>query len=194
MTESWVNDENALGTLVKHGVRHALCPNEYLARSGILSLRHIWPTIVPYFQREIIVEIEIALLRQDRSPLALADEWQQLRDDLRGPKSPFTVDYRCGSCGAADVKLWRGVHGCKSNDGHELLCARCLAPPGVTVGDDGRAPCDMLRGQKSGQINGWLPAVPVGDTYWGYTSVPSQDADWWRALPTYAPSLTGGEE
>ncbi len=28
-----------------------------------------------------------------------------------------------------------------------------------------------------------LPAVPVDDTFWGYTSAPDNDIAWWRALP-----------
>lgn len=199
MSEDWVNDENCLGHLVGYGVQHGLCPSEYVATTTMKSLRQLWPKIDPYFQRQIICSIEVALLRVDVKPVALADEWQALRDELRGPKAPFTVNYRCGKCGQGDLKLWRGVHGCKNKDGHELLCAGCLAP-GVLVGDDGRAesdPCRDAGGRAismggSDQIAGWLPAVPVDDTYWGYSSVPSQDVDWWKALPTYPTSERRG--
>jgi hypothetical protein len=50
------------------------------------------------------------------------------------------------------------------------------------IGEDGRHE-DEFNG--SDQI-GWLvPAVPTeeGDTYWGYTSVPSAGCVWWFLLP-----------
>jgi hypothetical protein len=34
------------------------------------------------------------------------------------------------------------------------------------------------------QIGYRIPAVPVGDTFWGYSSVPAAGVAWWRALPT----------
>src|ERR1700759_1342243 len=108
--DAWVNDANALGHLVGYGVRFALCPNEHLARSAMKCLRHMWPKIDPYFQRQIIMQIEVAMHMVDRNPLALLDDWKKLRDELRGPKSPFTVDYTCGKCKGIDRKLWRGVH------------------------------------------------------------------------------------
>ncbi len=40
-------------------------------------------------------------------------------------------------------------------------------------------------GHRTDQVGGALPAVPVGNTYYGYTSVPDAGCDWWRALPTY---------
>lgn len=111
-------------------------------------------------------------------------------------KASFTVDYRCGKCHVSGVKLWRGVHGCKSKEGHELLCAYCLAPD-VLVSAIGKAaidPCDdAVPMSPSDQVRGWLPAVPVDDTFWGYTSVPAADVSWWRALPTY-PFNTAAEE
>lgn len=182
MSESWVNDENCLGHLLGYGVKHGLCNNEYLASTAITCLRQLWPKIEPYFQRRIICDIEVALHMTDLQPLAFEKEWQALRDELRGPKAPFTVEYRCGKCKAEGLKLWRGVHGCADDDGNELLCAACLAP-GIVVGDDGRH--EEKTYGRTDQVKGWLPAVPVDDTFWGYTSVPSQDVDWWRALPTY---------
>lgn len=184
MSETWVNDENCFGHLVGYGVRHALCPNEYLATTAIKSLRQLWPKIDPYFRWQIIVDIEIALLDVDRKPIALENEWRALRNELRGPKTPFTVDYRCGKCGTVGLKLWRGVHGRRNNEGHELLCAACLAPD-IVVDESGKAQEKGPHGTHTDQIAGWLPAVPTDDTYWGYTSVPSQDVDWWIALPTY---------
>lgn len=183
-TDSWVNDENALGHLVKYGVRYGLCLNEHIADGAMKSLRQVWPKLEPYWQRQIIVEVEVALLRNDTKPIAMPDEWRALVLALRGPKAPFTVDYRCGKCRRDGVKLWRGTHGCPDDDGHELLCAKCLAPD-VVVDESGKSQEAGPHGMRTDQILGWLPAVPVGDTYWGYSSVPSQDVDWWKALPTY---------
>ena len=69
------------------------------------------------------------------------------------------------------------------HSGQELKCAACLVP-GQTVGDDGRAEYGK-HGIMTDQVGGWLPACPVGDTFWGYSSVPSADVRWWKALPTY---------
>lgn len=193
MSETWVNDENCLGHLVGYGVQHALCPNEYLAKTAMASLRQLWPKIEPYFQRQIICYIGVALLRVDREPIALADEWRALHDELRGPKTPFTVDYRCGKCGRDGLKLWRGVHGCKNKDGHELLCAACLAPD-VVVDEKGKAQEKGPHGSYTDQVGGRLPAVPTDDTFWGYSSVPSQDVEWWQARPTYGASPDQGGE
>lgn len=98
------------------------------------------------------------------------------------PTKDELKNYACGKCGSRGVKLWRGVHGCKNEDGNELLCATCLAP-GIVVGDDGKT--ESKHGPRSDQINGWLPAVPSGDTFWGYTSVPAQAVGWWIGQPTY---------
>jgi hypothetical protein len=69
-------------------------------------------------------------------------------------------------------------------DGNKLLCALCLAPD-LIVDDQGKALQPGEYGMYTDQIRGWLPAVPVGDTYWGYSSVPSQDLEWWISFPTY---------
>ncbi len=97
-----------------------------------------------------------------------------------------TVDYTCGACKARGVKLWRGVHGCKM-DGHELLCAACVAPPGTFVDDDGKGvnEYDKPGDRMSTQVGCGLPAIPVDDTYYGHTSVPPEGFQWWSALPTY---------
>ncbi len=77
-------------------------------------------------------------------------------------------------------------------DGNKLLCAACLAP-GVEVDDEGRwqdadyptGDGKFIPGHRTDLVKGWLPAIPVGDTFWGYGSVPSQDVEWWVALATY---------
>lgn len=185
------DEENALGQLAELAVRQGLGPNEYFARMAMSALRGMWPKVVPYFRRHIVCAIEVGVALADTRPIALIDDWRRFVAEMRDPRSPFTVNYRCGKCKSTDVKLWRGVHGCADKDGNELLCARCLAP-NVEVDASGKAPSDYGR---SDQVGGWLPAVPVDDTFWGYSSVPSQDLEWWLTLPTYPPAvLTGGAE
>lgn len=108
-------------------------------------------------------------------------------------KMPYetTVDYSCGACKARGVKLWRGVHGCKM-DGHELLCAACVAPPGTFVDDDGKRVNEYtglfntgLPDRPTVCVGRGLPAIPVDDTFYGHTSVPPEGFEWWRTLPTY---------
>lgn len=91
--------------------------------------------------------------------------------------------YCCSECGAHGVKLWREYQ--TIADAIELRCVDCaLRDQGKDwmVGEDGRHK-DEFNG--SDQI-GWLvPAVPTieGDTYWGYSSVPSAGCVWWFLLP-----------
>lgn len=101
----------------------------------------------------------------------------------RTMKADFTIDYRCCRCRRGGLKLWRGANGAPNKYGEELLCAECLAPD-QTVGSDGKA-YDKDYGFATDQVAGWLPAVPVNDTFWSYTSVPPDDVRWWKALPTY---------
>lgn len=96
-------------------------------------------------------------------------------------KTQDLVNYACDKCGARDLKLWRH-HAHAPEPGPNLLCAACLAP-GVEVSDEGKA---HDKYHYTDQIAGWVPAVPVGDTFWGYSSVPAVDVEWWKALPTYA--------
>ena len=191
------------GWLVESFVNRLLRYNPYTVEGIDKRLREWWPKLEEYYQRHIQVAIEVALELDKDPPPPHADRramepeqkamWQKFIKDFRPSKSAFTLDYHCHNCKARNVKLWRGVHGCADKDGNELLCATCLAPH-ITVSNDGRAKGEdykdasgkvICEGHMSDQINGWLPAVPVGDTYWGYTSVPSQDVEWWVALPTY---------
>jgi Zn ribbon nucleic-acid-binding protein len=91
----------------------------------------------------------------------------------------FTVEYVCSRCEATGVKLWRKANGADD----VLFCAECgKADQKLTgeVDDDGRH--DGRYG-KTDQLGDLLPAVPIDDTFWGYTSVPDDGVAWWRALP-----------
>lgn len=80
---------------------------------------------------------------------------------------PFSVDYTCSRCFARNCKLWRGY-------GRPLVCLDCLeALEGRSI--DAEYP--------SASVGDWVPAVPVGDTFWGYTSVPPEGCAWWASLP-----------
>lgn len=93
-----------------------------------------------------------------------------------------TEAYKCDACGAAGLKLWRQAYGARDQHGHSLKCAGCLVPDG-RVDDDGRYKDKF--GHRTDQVMGWLPAVPTGNTFWGYTSVPDDAVMWWKMLPTY---------
>lgn len=184
--------QDDLGSMLLATVRYSLNGSgaAYTAEyTGRLVRRH-FASIDDYEKRQVVTAIEIAVELGKTLPHEL-EEWRALVEEIRPPKAPFTIDYRCGKCGSSGLKLWRGVHGCKSKDGHELLCAACLAP-GLVVDEKGKAREPGRRGVYSDQVGGWLPAVPVGDTYWGYTSVPTADVRWWTALPTYAPTPQSG--
>lgn len=196
-----VVSQNDFGWLVECWVRQLLKWNPYLAEGEHgtdARLRGWWPLLEDYYKRHIQCDIEVAIAlddppRSNREPLQNKELWVKFLKDFRPGKSAFTIDYHCHKCKAKSVKLWRGVHGCADENGHELLCATCLAPD-IKVTDDGRAKGSdykdsagkvICEGHMSDQVEGWLPAIPVDDTYWGYSSVPSQDVEWWVALPTY---------
>lgn len=94
--------------------------------------------------------------------------------------------YRCSTCDAHGVKLWREYQTFANNT--TLECAACVLRSQKKKGPvdrDGRIP-DELSGDKTDAIGWRIPAVPTeeGDTYWGYSSVPKAGCDWWRKLPT----------
>jgi hypothetical protein len=113
---------------------------------------------------------------------------------------PKPINYRqtyvCTSCKASGLKLWRDYNTIAS--ACELKCAACATPAQVayeaktyteqnreslgTLDADGMF---MFRG--GDQLGGLVPAVPTpeGDTFWGYSSVPTEDVLWWYTLPTY---------
>lgn len=178
-------DENDLGELLGMALAMGLKGNGYWAEKAERLARKHWSVLAGYYQRQLLCDVEAAaqLHRQspDRFPLSEPSLWEAFIQDHRPPKAPYTVVYRCDKCKKEGLKLWRGVHGVEDGEGHGLLCAACLCP-GKKVGDDGRYEGEYGR---SDQVAGWLPAVPVDDTYWGYSSVPSADVMWWKALPTY---------
>lgn len=180
-----------LGSMLLATVRYALrCSGGYTAEyTGKLVRRH-FASVDDYEKRQIVTEIELAVaVPRSTVPPSDLELWSALVEEIRPPKAPFTVDYRCTKCKAEGLKLWRGVHGCEDGEGNKLLCAACLAPS-VVVDEHGKSRED---GHYSDQVAGWLPAVPVDDTYWGYSSVPTADVRWWRTLPTYAALRVGGE-
>lgn len=86
--------------------------------------------------------------------------------------STFLDDYICGRCSAAGVKLWRPRG---SSPVLGLLCLSCVEEKaGKKIEPNTFAPWGAH----------YVPAVPCEDGYWGYTSVPQVDVDWWEALPT----------
>lgn len=78
--------------------------------------------------------------------------------------------YVCQACGASGVKLWRYYQTFLENQ--RLLCRRC-------------AEADQANELEGDQIGWMVPAVPTedGTTFWGYTSVPKDRVEWWKALP-----------
>lgn len=89
--------------------------------------------------------------------------------------SAVRIPYECGDCGISGVKLWREYQ--TFLDHQRLRCVRCAEKDQNRRLDLGREGSDQI---------GWLiPAVPTpdGDSFWGYTSVPLADVEWWNALP-----------
>ncbi len=188
--------QSDLGSMLLATVRYTLRGNGFTAEYTDKLVRRHFAACDDYDKRQILTEIEVALAVPRPEIGTNRDAWEALVEEIRPPKAPYTVDYRCGKCKADGLKLWRGVHGCNDADGNGLLCAACLVPK-TRIGDDGKATCDDF-GMRTDQIAGWLPAVPTGDTFWGYSSVPTADVRWWTALPTYATatekgSVTDGE-
>jgi len=88
-----------------------------------------------------------------------------------------TDEYKCGSCGAAGVRLWREYQ----TFAPSLFCVTCA----LSSSHAGSATAESLRG--CDQI-GWLvPAVPADGGWWGYSSVPDEGVAWWYALPCALP-------
>lgn len=111
-----------------------------------------------------------------------------------------TADYyKCKICGASGIKLWRPYQ----TFDVELRCVECackIANPPIdpkTVAEDGyRAESretKMIPGHdRTCTLDWFVPAIPAppmvdfpdSPTYWGYTSVPQEDIDWWQSIPT----------
>ena len=104
------------------------------------------------------------------------------------------LTYECSECGRLNCKLWREYNTPLSQQ--RLLCAQCALvdqkKPGP-VDADGLTP--DRDGNRTDQIGWLIPACPTekpndrGElsddaSYWGYTSVPQDMVEWWKALPT----------
>jgi hypothetical protein len=170
-----------LGQLVGMAFREAAIREVGRADQVIAMVRSVWTLLDDYNKRIALSELEV-VVAVHAEKVASIDTWRALIEELIPPKAPFTVRYVCDGCGVPDLKLWRGVHGAKDRLGRSLLCAACLAPD-VHVDDEGRAPSEF--GGWTHQVADWLPAVPVDDTFWGYSSTPTSDVRWWKAIPTY---------
>lgn len=90
------------------------------------------------------------------------------------------IIYRCAECHRMNCQLWRQYQ--TFLDRIKLLCTTC-------------AKKDQKQ-EREGDSIGWLvPAVPTilplwpggkmhpDSSFWGYTSVPEDGVNWWRALP-----------
>lgn len=79
--------------------------------------------------------------------------------------------YCCSKCKIHGVKLWRGYNEFEPT----LLCVDCAE----------KRENKKLDLDKCDQIGWQIPAVPTEDGigYWGYTSVPENGVNWWKALP-----------
>jgi hypothetical protein len=185
-----VVSQNDFGLLVEDFVRNELRPGRNIEAKWMDEhIRKWWPLIEKYYQQHIISAIEVALAldeppRYGREALNNKEMWAKIVKDLRPTRSPFTVKYHCSKCKKKNVKLWRDYQTFASHV--ELECAACLAPD-VKVDDEGMWQEPGEHGMRTDQLKGKVPAIPVDSTYWGYTSVPSQDVEWWKQLPTYPP-------
>jgi hypothetical protein len=104
-------------------------------------------------------------------------------DSLTPPPS-----YCCSECGQHGVKLWREYQ--TFADHINLTCGPCTVKDQDKEGhfrDDGKFFCKgSLDPDRPSDAVGWrVPAIPTveGDTYWGYTSVPTPGVLWWYRLP-----------
>lgn len=109
----------------------------------------------------------------------------------------------CRRCGAFDVKLWREY----STFDVDLLCVDCAC---ITQGiphiasavlPDGSFPASLLYSHGlpnafTFELKWYVPAIRTDDedirAYWGYTSIPPDALEKWKALPLrMETSLTG---
>ncbi|MFY9224678.1 MAG: hypothetical protein WAQ98_18540 [Blastocatellia bacterium] len=108
-------------------------------------------------------------------------------------------DYKCSFCHHQGCKLWREYQ--RYLEYQSLYCVDCALKnqkmEGTFVREDGKylydkgKATDLKTGQLvdyerwTDQLEWLVPAVPLEDedTFWGYTSVPANGADWWKKLP-----------
>lgn len=93
--------------------------------------------------------------------------------------------YRCFHCGGTQCKLWRPYH-----DHAPLRCRDCAIDHAIFVDENHSI---TILGDQLGAL---LPAVPCenGIDWWGYTSVPPEGVQWWKALPNRPQLLSQGLE
>lgn len=92
--------------------------------------------------------------------------------------------YRCSKCNQSGLKLWRKAQ----SFGIHLHCAQCLGYAD-RVDSEGLVDSNLCPGHRTDQLDpSFVPAVPDKrsnvEAYWGYTSVPNEDVQWWRLLPS----------
>jgi hypothetical protein len=98
--------------------------------------------------------------------------------------------YKCSICGAEKCKLWRDYNTFLNH--LSLYCVGCAMAKQKKEGivrEDGKFWDNGDKWASWTDAIGWLvPAVPTieNDTFWGYTSVPEDRVNWWRALPLRA--------
>lgn len=81
---------------------------------------------------------------------------------------------KCTGCGASGVRMWRIYQ-----------TVAIAADPRCRACSEAEQNCKL---EPPGDQIGWrIPAVPVDDTYWGYTSVPQAAVLAWKALPEVTP-------
>jgi hypothetical protein len=98
--------------------------------------------------------------------------------------------YKCDSCNARGVKLWReyGVYSAPP----VTLCVVCACEiKGIDpdlVDENGTRPDEYAITMRTDQIGWYVPAVPADEegNWWGYTSIPEDGYERWKKLPTRA--------
>lgn len=112
---------------------------------------------------------------------------KQLQNALKGFVDPedtskikMPENYKCTKCGIHGHKMWRQYN--TFADFIELMCVRCAEKEEKTSLYFRSLHCgDRI---KSDTIGGLVPAIPDGEgSYWGYTSVPEAECQWWYNLP-----------
>ena len=91
------------------------------------------------------------------------------------------LSLQCGTCAAQGVRLWRPYQGSSP-----LLCREHAEVERAKDDADEQVSTASVREIETDQIGWRVPAVPVGDTFWGYTSVPQAMVIAWNTLPTVA--------
>jgi hypothetical protein len=108
-------------------------------------------------------------------------------------KVEIPKDYTCRGCGAHGVKLWREYNTFANRTTLECcVCAGKSQKKDISkISAEGRIPDPDFPSVLSDQIGWMVPAVPTeeGNGFWGYTAVPEDGVNWWRALPNTQSNL-----